>query len=101
MAVRSPKEHSMELYKSILTLRDEDECFRFFKDLCSMTELYALEQRFDVASMLMDGDIYTDIAAKTRASSATISRVSRMLNYGESGVRDVLVRTKHTEKEGT
>jgi TrpR-related protein YerC/YecD len=60
--------------------------------MCSLSELYALEQRFDVAKLLYDGQVYTDIMEKTHASSATISRVNKVLNYGLGGLSDILDR---------
>ena len=75
------KEPSMNLYKMILELKDLDECYRFFQDLCTVSELRAMEQRFDVAVLLQKGMIYNEILEQTGASSATISRVNRALNY--------------------
>ena len=82
------KEPSMALYEQIVKLRDVDSCFRFFQDLCSITELRAIEQRFDVARLLYEGKVYTDIVETTGASSATISRVNRALKYGDNGLLD-------------
>ena len=76
------KEKSDQLYKAILQLKDEQECYEFFQDLCTVSELRAMEQRFEVASLLYDGMIYNDILERTGASSATISRVNRSLSYG-------------------
>lgn len=76
------KEHNMELYEQISRLSSPEECFCFFKDLCSPTELASIEQRFEVAGMLMRGQVYTEISEQTRASSATISRVNRVLSDG-------------------
>ena len=86
------KEPSMNLYKTILELKDLDECYRFFQDLCTVSELRAMEQRFDVAVLLQKGMIYNDILEQTGASSATISRVNRALNYGVEGYQ-VFART--------
>ena len=86
------------MYEAILTLKDLDECKRFFSDLCTVTELLAMEQRFNVASCLDDGMIYTDILSETGASSATISRVNRSLQYGEGGYEIVFGRTKENRK---
>ena len=83
------KEKNGELYKAILLLKDEQECYEFFQDLCTVSELRAMEQRFEVASLLDDGMIYNEILERTGASSATISRVNRALNYGEDGYKDV------------
>ena len=79
------KEKSDGLYRAILTLKDEEEVYRFFQDLCTVTELRAMEQRFDVAMLLNKGMIYNDILERTGASSATISRVNRSLAFGHGG----------------
>ena len=88
------KENNGELYKAILLLRDEEECYAFFQDLCTVSELRSMEQRFDVASLLDDGMIYNEILERTGASSATISRVNRALQYGADGYKTVLPRLK-------
>lgn len=94
MAKAERRERSTALYETILKLRDLEECRRFFEDLCTPTELQAMEQRFDVAVYLQQGLVYLDILEKTGASSATISRVRRsMLENGAGGVvRDIIVR---------
>lgn len=86
------------LYETILTLKDMDECKKFFADLCTVAELRAMEQRFEVAILLSDGMIYNDILERTGASSATISRVNRSLNYGAEGYLTVLPRAKEQMK---
>ena len=83
---KTEKKRSDTLYEPILTLKDMDECRKFFEDLCTVAELRAMEQRFEVALLLSDGMIYNDILERTGASSATISRVNRSLNYGAGGV---------------
>jgi len=80
------------LYKAILSLKTVDECMRFFDDLCTVQELQALEQRFDVAWLLNKGLVYNDIMEETGASSATISRVKRSLQYGHDGYPAVFER---------
>ena len=85
MARIAKKEKSDGLYRAILTLRDEEEVYNFFQDLCTVTELRAMEQRFDVAVLLNEGMIYNDILERTGASSATISRVNRSLAFGHGG----------------
>lgn len=80
---RKPRYEMM--YKAILSLETEEDCIRFFDDLCTVTELQAMEQRFQVAWLLNKGMIYNDILAETGASSATISRVKRSLQYGTGG----------------
>lgn len=93
------KKHYEELYKAILTLENLDECIRFFEDLCTVTELNAMEQRFQVAQLLNEGAIYNKILEQTGASSATISRVNRSLQYGREGYATVLARLAE-KKEG-
>ena len=83
---------SDEMYEAILTLQTLDECKKFFEDLCSITELQAMEQRFGVALRLENGMIYNDILEETGASSATISRVNRSLRYGSGGYAVVFER---------
>lgn len=80
------------LFNAILCLKSGDECYRFFEDLCTVNELLSLSQRFEVASMLRDHKTYLEIAEQTGASTATISRVNRSLNYGNDGYDMVLER---------
>ena len=88
------KEKNDRLYKAILTLETEEECYNFFQDLCTVSELRSMEQRYEVATLLNDGMIYNDILERTGASSATISRVNRALQYGADGYKAVLPRIK-------
>ena len=88
------KERSMALYESIVQLKSVEECCAFFDDLCTVGELRAMEQRYDVARLLDQGLVYTEILEKTGASSATISRVNRALQYGADGYKTVLPRLK-------
>lgn len=88
-------ERNTEMYEAILTLKTVDECIKFFDDLCSVTEIRAIEQRFQVARMLSRGMIYSDILEKTGASSATISRVNRSLQYGADGYEIVFSRLEN------
>lgn len=80
------------LFRAVLQLRTVEECYRFFEDLCTIGEVKALAQRFAVARMLDQGRTYQEIAARTGASSATISRVRRFLTYGADGYALVLKR---------
>ena len=80
------------LYEAILTLKTPEECRAFFHDLCTVAELKAMAQRLEVAQLLDDGLIYNDILQRTGASSATISRVNRALQYGADGYKTVLPR---------
>jgi len=88
-------ENMKNLMKAILSLKTEDECWSFFEDLCTVSELKSMSQRLDVAMKLRRGDVYTDIAEKTGASTATISRVSRALSYGANGYNTVLERLEN------
>ena len=85
-------------HKASLSLQNVDECMRFFDDLCTVTELMAMEQRYQVATCLNDGMIYNDILAETGASSATISRVNRSLQYGAGGYSIVFDRLKEDKE---
>ncbi len=83
------------LFDAILKLRDKEECYTFFEDLCTVNELLSLSQRFEVASMLRNHKTYLEIAEKTGASTATISRVNRSLNYGNDGYEIVFSRMEN------
>ena len=88
------------LFDAILTLQDREECYTFFEDICTINELLSLSQRFEVAYMLREHKTYLDIAERTGASTATISRVNRSLNYGNDGYDMVFERLKKNEKGG-
>ena len=92
MNKQNKKPRSEELYKAILKLESVGECMAFFDDLCTVNELLALEQRYQVATYLSQGMIYNEILEKTGASSATISRVNRSLRYGKGGYAVVFER---------
>lgn len=81
-----------ELFRAILKLKDESECYQFFEDLCTINEIQSLAQRLEVAKMLNKNITYHVIAEKTGASTATISRINRCLNYGADGYKIVLDR---------
>jgi len=83
-----------ELFQAIMSLKTLDEYYCFFDDLCTVSELKAMEQRYQVAKMLSQGRVYSEIASETGASSATISRVNRALLYGSDGYRIALEREK-------
>ena len=80
------------LFDAVMQLQSKEECYIFFEDICTINELLSLSQRFEVASMLRQKKTYLDIAEKTGASTATISRVNRSLNYGNDGYDMVLNR---------
>ncbi|AZR72007.1 hypothetical protein BBF96_00450 [Anoxybacter fermentans] len=81
-----------QLFKAILLLENEEECYRFFEDICTVNEIKSIAQRLEVAKMLKEGATYEEIAKVTGASTATISRVKRCLNYGADGYQLVLKR---------
>ena len=81
-----------DLFEAILTLKTVEECESFFSDLCTVKEIKETSQRFEVARLLSAGFVYSDIAEKTGASTATISRVNRSLNYGEGGYKTAIER---------
>lgn len=80
------------LFQAILSLKDEAECYAFFEDLCTVGELQAMSQRFHVARLLRSGLVYSEVGRVSGASSATISRVNRCLQYGSGGYRMLLER---------
>ena len=88
-----------KLFAAILLLENEEECYRFFEDICTVGELKAIAQRLEVAKMLAQDRTYTDIATDTGASTATISRVKRCLNYGADGYKLMLEKLNEAEKE--
>ena len=93
------KPRNLEMYEAILQMQTVEECMKFFDDLCTVSELLAMEQRFQVAVCLSNGMIYNDILAQTGASSATISRVNRSLQYGSDGYAIAFERLKEQEGE--
>lgn len=87
-----------KLFECVLQLNTVEECYSFFEDLCTIHEIQSLAQRLEVASMLKNGDTYIEIGQKTGASTATISRVNRALNYGCDGYGLVLSRLEENTK---
>ena len=87
------------LFEAILCLKDKEECYTFFEDVCTINEILSLSQRFEVAHMLRQQKTYLDIAEKTGASTATISRVNRSLNYGNDGYDMVFARMQQSEEK--
>ena len=88
------------LFEAIMCLQNKEECYTFFEDICTVNELLSLSQRFEVAKMLRDQKTYLEIAEKTGASTATISRVNRSLNYGNDGYDMLFARMNWEENEG-
>ena len=87
-------EENRRFFQAILTLETEEECAAFFEDVCTIKEIQDISQRLSVAEMLNDGEKYQTIEEKTGASTATISRVNKCLNYGSGGYRPVLEKLK-------
>ena len=87
------------LFEAILTLKTPEECYAFFVDFCTVNELLSLSQRYEVAKMLREKKTYLDIAERTGASTATISRVNRSLNYGNDGYDLVFTRLGYEGEE--
>ncbi len=85
------------LFKSVLTLKNLDECYAFFEDICTIKELQSIAQRVVVAKMLIDGRVYSEIVKETGASTATISRVNRSLTYGNDGYSIAFSRLEDTK----
>lgn len=81
-----------QLFKAILSLENEEECYRFFEDICTINELHAFAQRLNVAKLLSDKKTYSEIENETMASTATISRINKCLLYGADGYKIVLDR---------
>jgi TrpR-related protein YerC/YecD len=91
-------EAANRLFRAILTLRTEEECRHFFDDLCTIKELQDLSQRLEVAQMLSEGKNYQEVSRATGASTATICRVNKCLNYGSQGYTTALARMKENEE---
>ena len=87
-------EETDHLFEAILSLKDLEECYRFFDDLCTFSEIEAMSQRFEVASLLADGKTFTQISQKIGVSSTTITRVNKCISYGADGYKIVLKRMK-------
>lgn len=87
-----------DLFEAILILEDQEECYRFFEDLCTVKEIKAMSQRFEVAKLLIQKRTYSEIEEATGASTATISRINRTLQYGADGYATVLSKMDPPEK---
>ena len=85
-------EETDHLFQAVLSLRDVEECYRFFDDLCTIGEIRAMSQRLEVAKMLREGKTFSQISTATGGSSATITRVNKCLSYGSNGYKTVLER---------
>ncbi len=88
-----------QLFDVVLSLEDREECYRFFEDVCTVNEIQDMAQRFEVAQLLEQGKNYQQIAAQVGVSTATISRVSRCLNYGNGGYEEAIAKRKAATKD--
>lgn len=93
------KETVTQLFQAILTLKDMEECHLFFEDICTINELNSLAQRFDVGRRLLEGQTYQTISEATSASTATISRVGRLLDDGREGIEMAAERIREKAQE--
>lgn len=87
-----------ELFKAILLLENEEDCYRFFEDICTINEIHAIAQRLQVAKLLSENKTYSEIENMTKASTATISRINKCLTYGADGYKRILERMETSEK---
>ena len=87
-----------ELFDGILTLRDREDCYRFFEDICTINEIHSIAQRLQVAKLLSEKKTYNEIQKVTKASTATISRINKCIVYGADGYRRVLERLNNEKK---
>ena len=87
-----------ELFDGILTLRDREDCYRFFEDICTINEIHSIAQRLQVAKLLSEKKTYNEIEKVTKASTATRSRINKCIVYGADGYRRVLDRLNNEEK---
>ena len=88
-----------ELFRAVLLLEDEEDCYRFFEDICTINEIKAISQRLQVAKLLSENRTYNEIESITKASTATISRINKCLVYGAEGDQRILARLKEQEQE--
>jgi TrpR-related protein YerC/YecD len=93
-----PQEPIAQLFNAILSLQTQEECEAFFDDLCTMNEIKSFVQRLEVARLLKEGNTYMDIQIETNASSSTITRVRKLLDYGSNGYQTVLERVENYVK---
>ena len=87
-----------ELFKAVLLLENEEDCYRFFEDICTVNEIHAIAQRLQVAKLLSEDKTYNEIEDITKASTATIIRVNKCLVYGSEGYKRILKRLEESEE---
>lgn len=92
-------EYTDELFQAVLSLENQEECYRFFEDICTVKEIQAISQRLQVVKLLVQNKTYHEIESETGASTATISRINRALNYGADGYKLVLKRLGYLDEE--
>lgn len=88
-----------ELFDAVLTLKDREDCYRFFEDICTINEIHSISQRLQVAKLLREKKTYNEIEQITKASTATISRINKCIVYGADGYKRVLERLEEKEKK--
>ena len=88
-----------QLFKVILSLKDQEQCYKFFEDICTINEIHAIAQRLQVAKLLSENKTYNEIEGITKASTATISRINKCLVYGADGYQRILARMKEAEEK--
>ena len=88
-----------ELFRAVLMLEDEEDCYRFFEDICTINEIHAIAQRLQVAKLLSENKTYNEIESITKASTATISRINKCLVYGAEGYQRILARMKEQDQD--
>ena len=86
-----------ELFKAIMLLDNEEDCYRFFEDICTINEIHAIAQRLQVAKLMSEHQTYNEIESITKASTATISRINKCLVYGAEGYQRILAKMKEQE----
>lgn len=99
MITDTEKKNLVQFYKAVLSLKDEEECRKFFDDVATIKEVLDMSARLEVARMLDEGTVFSEISRETGASSATISRVNKCLTYGEGGYKTVLDRINKKRKK--
>lgn len=99
MITDTEKKNLVQFYKAVLSLKDEEECRKFFDDVATIKEVLDMSARLEVARMLDEGTVFSEISRETGASSATISRVNKCLTYGEGGYKTVLERINKKRKK--
>ena len=88
-----------ELFRAVLLLEDEEDCYRFFEDICTINEIHSISQRLQVAKLLSENKTYSEIERITKASTATISRINKCLVYGAEGYKRILDRRKEQDNK--